>query len=356
LGFGSDLAGSIRIPAAFSGIYSFKPTAFRMSFDGVMGLENNEKFTFREFNWVLGPLGKCVDDLALILNEIYGQFKRDCRNCPLPFNKTQYNEYSNTSKKLKIAYILDDEYCEVCPAVKNCLQEVVKKLEGLGHQMIEFPWKNFKEFIIYGYVHFGAGETLSHKIMRVGKGEYPHKMLLSNTAADKFPSFVKKILIKLMAKMGEKRVSEVLDVFIKAENPNFLDKCSEEKDKMKNKFYKLWLEEDFDAIISPVTPFPAVPLGLGPQLTILFPFTIMYNILEMPSGVVPIRKIRKDEEFYVSKHKDSKTEALKKIMVKSEGLPVAIQVGALPFKDEVALGLMKQIERIFNFHEHPENI
>lgn len=35
LGVGNDIGGSIRIPAAFCGIYGFKPTAGRLTWSGV---------------------------------------------------------------------------------------------------------------------------------------------------------------------------------------------------------------------------------------------------------------------------------------------------------------------------------
>lgn len=217
--------------------------------------------------------------------------------------------------------------------------------------MIEFPWKNFKNFIYYGYAQFVSGETLSSKIERIGKGEYPHKFLNQALAADKVPNMMKDMLATFLWLRGQKRLAEVITTFLKTGDPFFLEKCAEEKDKLKQNFFQIWMENKFDAIICPVTPFPAAPLGMGAALTILFPFTIMFNILEMPAGVIPIRKIQKEEMKYESKHKDSKTGLLNKIMEGSEGLPIAIQIAALPFKDEVSLGLMKKVEEIFNFHE-----
>jgi len=62
---GSDTGGSIRQPAAYCGIVGLKPTYGRVSRAGVMPL-----------SWSLdhvGPLGRTVRDVALLLNEIAGQ-------------------------------------------------------------------------------------------------------------------------------------------------------------------------------------------------------------------------------------------------------------------------------------------
>ena len=43
LGFGSDIGGSLRVPAAYCGIYSLKPTAGRLTQRGDVGVDFNER-------------------------------------------------------------------------------------------------------------------------------------------------------------------------------------------------------------------------------------------------------------------------------------------------------------------------
>ena len=65
LSFGTDLGGSIRIPAAFCGIYGLKPTSGRTPSRGV---NPSRKIRFNKFNHmmeVVGPFGCSVDDLIL---------------------------------------------------------------------------------------------------------------------------------------------------------------------------------------------------------------------------------------------------------------------------------------------------
>ena len=72
LTIGSDLAGSIRIPAAYCGIYGIKPTENFVSGYGLFpGIDQMEKRTLRAMA-SLGPLARSIDDLKLCLEIIAG--------------------------------------------------------------------------------------------------------------------------------------------------------------------------------------------------------------------------------------------------------------------------------------------
>ena len=77
LATGSDGGGSIRVPAAFCGVYGIKPTHGRVPSKGG--------------GWALfsdsGPMSRSVRDAALMLNQISGHDSRDSlaiRSAPTP--------------------------------------------------------------------------------------------------------------------------------------------------------------------------------------------------------------------------------------------------------------------------------
>ncbi len=71
LELGSDLAGSLRIPAHYCGIYALKPTEHRVPLTGHIPEPPGVPRGVRHMN-VIGPLARSVEDLALALRLIAG--------------------------------------------------------------------------------------------------------------------------------------------------------------------------------------------------------------------------------------------------------------------------------------------
>jgi AtzE family amidohydrolase len=76
LSLGSDTNGSIRVPAAFCGLFGLKPTYGRLSRAGT--------FPFVASLDCLGPLARCTEDLAIAYDAMSGHDPRDpvCQDRP----------------------------------------------------------------------------------------------------------------------------------------------------------------------------------------------------------------------------------------------------------------------------------
>lgn len=73
---GSETAGSIRQPAAWCGVVGFKPTYGRVSRSGVIAMASSTDSP--------GPIGKTVEDCAMMLNHIAGVDPHDATTLPKP--------------------------------------------------------------------------------------------------------------------------------------------------------------------------------------------------------------------------------------------------------------------------------
>ncbi|MBN9508956.1 MAG: amidase [Alphaproteobacteria bacterium] len=125
---GSDGGGSIRIPAAHSGLYGFKASMGRVPlypgcrderYPGASGWESLEH---------VGPMSRTVADAALMLNVITGPDPRDRYSIPA----ADYNYIDATKggiKGLRIAYSEDWGYAAVDPEVRRVVREAVAVFE-----------------------------------------------------------------------------------------------------------------------------------------------------------------------------------------------------------------------------------
>lgn len=79
---GTDLSGSIRIPAHFCGVFGMKPTEHRVSLDGLIpGLPGPPSVRVMS---CVGPMARTAGDLALLLAILAGPDGRDTEVPPVP--------------------------------------------------------------------------------------------------------------------------------------------------------------------------------------------------------------------------------------------------------------------------------
>ena len=82
LSFGNDVAGSIRLPAAYCGIYGFKPSFGAVSLHGIQ-TDPKEKVNGLKTLAVAGPLARNINDLELAMSIIAKTTSEDRRLTPL---------------------------------------------------------------------------------------------------------------------------------------------------------------------------------------------------------------------------------------------------------------------------------
>ena len=126
-GLGSDLSGSIRVPAHFCGIAGLKPTAGRVPMDGhtpaapgVVALGAS-----------IGPMARRVEDLALLFKVLAE---------PTQFEAAQKGiEVLNPTalRGFRVAWYTDDEVTPVSDEIRTAVQNAAKALADAGLEVIE---------------------------------------------------------------------------------------------------------------------------------------------------------------------------------------------------------------------------
>ncbi|HET6472735.1 MAG TPA: amidase family protein [Pseudomonadales bacterium] len=129
---GTDLAGSIRIPAHFCGVFGFKPTEHRVSLAGVLpGLPPAPSVRLMS---CAGPLARSVADLALVYSLIAGPDGRDTEVVPVPIDPVPRIEL----KDLRIAYAPTLGGIPVAADIRAALEGAAAALRAEGAR-VEAP-------------------------------------------------------------------------------------------------------------------------------------------------------------------------------------------------------------------------
>ncbi|NWW62618.1 FAAH1 hydrolase, partial [Ifrita kowaldi] len=340
LGIGTDVGGSLRFPAAFCGICAIKPTGNRLSKRGIMAGVVGQKAVAA----AVGPLAKDVDSLALCLRALLSEdmFSLDSTVPPLPFNEEVYS----STKPLRIGYYETDFFTMPSPAMRRAVRETKQLLEEAGHTLVPFELTNV-DYVIFNYCIRGMfadggssfGKKFKGEMEKGGMGLFfwlakaPHwlKTLLSWTAKPFVPRFS-----SIIRSMKENTVDEVWGLHQEIE-----DFC--------HQFIAQWKKLNLDVMLCPMLG-PAFGIGYPAKLSVAVSYTMLYNTLDFPAGVVPVTLVTDEDEEelkgYKGYYQDWWDRTLAKAFRGSVGMPVAVQCVALPWQEELCLRFMKEVETL----------
>ncbi|KAF9888084.1 Acetamidase [Aspergillus nanangensis] len=142
-GFGTDIGGSIRIPAVFNGLYGIRPSAGRMPYEGAANSMDGQNTILS----VIGPLGTTARSLKLLFKAVLSQqpWYHDPLVVELPWRdeieqetRALIEQSTAGSPKLAFAVMRHDGIVQPHPPIARALSLVEQTLRDLGHQIIDW--------------------------------------------------------------------------------------------------------------------------------------------------------------------------------------------------------------------------
>jgi aspartyl-tRNA(Asn)/glutamyl-tRNA(Gln) amidotransferase subunit A len=241
---GTDTGGSIRQPAAVSGVVGLKPTYGRVSRFGAVAFASSLD--------QIGPLSKTVRDSALIMNAIAGHDSQDttCLNEPVPdYTAALGRDLHGIRLGLPKEYMIEG----IDPQVKKAVDTAGKQLQSLGAEIVDVSLPH-TEYAIAVYYILATAEA-SANLARFDGVRYGHRAdnpssLLDHygrTRGEGFGAEVKRRII-----LGTYVLSSgYYDAY-------YL-RAQKVRELIRQDFVKAF--EKVDALISPTSPVPAFKLG-----------------------------------------------------------------------------------------------
>lgn len=312
LTIGTETGGSVRQPASLCGVVGLKPTYGRISRYGVVAFGS----TLDQ----IGPLGKDVEDCALMAQSISGYDKMDSTTYDI-----KVDDYiSGLSKDIKGKRIgIPKEYFGegLNPKIQQAVYDAVKVLEKNGAVVKEcsLPLSQYSLAVYY----IVASAEASSNLARFDGIRYGYRTKNFSDSVDIYHNsrsegFGKEVKRRIM--LGTYALSAgYYDAYYK--------KALKVRNLIKQDFDRVF--KDFDAVISPTSPTTAFNIGerMNDVLAMYMSdiYTVPVNIAGIPAISVPCGMV--------------------------DGLPIGLQFMTSYFREDLLFNLAYSYEQATEWHK-----
>jgi len=309
---GSDTGGSIRQPAACCGVVGLKPTYGLVSRFGLVAFASSLD--------QIGPFGKDVRDIALLMNGISGHEPRDSTSVDIPvpdYTRALLNDVRSMILGVPREYFIEG----IDPEVESAVREAIRALEKLGAKVVEVSLPH-SEYALAVYYIIAPAEASSNLARYDGvkygfraKGNYDLLEMYKESRSQGFGAEVKRRIM-----LGTYALSAG---YYEA----YYRKASQVRTLIQEDFRKAFSQ--CDVLLMPTAPTPAFKLGEKVddplQMYLSDIFTIPCNLAGLPGLSLPCGFSR-------------------------QGLPIGLQILGNHFQEEKLFRVAYTYEQNTEFH------
>ena len=316
---GTDTGGSIRQPAAFTGIVGIKPTYGRVSRWGIVAFASSLDQA--------GPMTKTVRDAAIMLGAMAGPDAKDstCSDLPVPdFEAALTGDIRGKKIGIPREYRMDGMPAEI----EKLWSDGAAMLKDAGAEIVDISLPHTKYALPAYYVV--APAEASSNLARYDGVRYGHRARLGQ--GDGITEMYEKTRAEGFGKEVQRRVMVGTYVLSAGFYDAYYNRARKVRALIKRDF-ELAFEAGIDSILTPATPSSAFGLGemadADPVAMYLNDvFTVTVNLAGLPGIAVPTG-------------------------VDGRGLPLGLQLIGRPWEEGDLLNHAYVLERAAGFVSKP---
>jgi Asp-tRNA(Asn)/Glu-tRNA(Gln) amidotransferase A subunit family amidase len=243
--------------------------------------------------------------------------------------------------KLRVGFFLDNGIMAPGPAIRRAVREAVARLTGIGVAAREWQPPGLEEaWDLYLRLLYADGMRAASEALR-------GSVIDTRTRQVVDPAGMPPMLMQwggaMMALAGQRHFADAFSR-VRAVDAAGLQALVERCAAYRRRFFDAMDASRLDAIVCPPDALPALLHGTAPYVTDALGYCAVFNLLDMPAGVVTTTRIAAAEESDRPASIDLSEMTAARIERGSAGLPVGVQVAARPWREDVVLSLMRALE------------
>ncbi|EGO03362.1 hypothetical protein SERLA73DRAFT_83299 [Serpula lacrymans var. lacrymans S7.3] len=343
IGVGTDVAGSIRVPAHWSGMYAIRASVGRFPKTGSPTSVPGQEFVPA----VHSPMARTLEDLETFFRAVIEMkpWEYDHSALHMPWRSVRLE----ADKPMKWGIMWDDGVVIPSPACHRALDIVARTLKAHGHNVVTIkPPSPYEGFVTGSQLLFAdASKTSVHPIRT---GDQQDAGVIQAQFMASLPRWVKRVYAWYLRYI---RGDEVFAGLMETWHEKTVSECwalVARREEYRKAWFDMWRETDIDFVLTVPNPTPAVPHGGMKQGFIACGYTFLFNMLDYSAGVLPVTRVDSAKDVLPASFKARNTvEAGVYELYDAKamhGLPVGVQVVGKRLDEEKVLEAMKIVEKL----------